>query len=258
MSSLGFSNKDVNIFRDSLFYSGRNSVDAFLEHRQEFIDLGKASIAKALIPFENQATLFSTGNSWYKYFFNLLNTSFDAFPQNHVSIVTYNYDRSLEHYLFTALKNSYGKEDSECAKALGAIPIIHLHGQLGYLPWQSDSNVRAYDLNATVDAVAVSSKHIKIIHESIEHDEEFSEANKLLQNAMAIYFIGFGYDITNLKRLKMPPQNGRDIQGTGFGLKRRELEAVQHNFQEAFGINFSISPEHIDAYRFHREFAIFR
>jgi hypothetical protein len=74
-----------------------------------------------------------------------------------------------------------------------------------------------------------------------------------------IFFIGFGYDITNLKRLRMPNNvSGRNIQGTCFGLKRREIETVRTNFQNAFGISLSLAAEYSDAYLFLREFANIR
>jgi len=47
-TQLGFAEEDVIRFRDQLWGSGRNSVDAFLEHREEFVDVGKAVIAWAL------------------------------------------------------------------------------------------------------------------------------------------------------------------------------------------------------------------
>ena len=39
-------------FATSLYNSGKNSVDAFLEHRQEFTNIGKAAIVPSLTPFE--------------------------------------------------------------------------------------------------------------------------------------------------------------------------------------------------------------
>jgi hypothetical protein len=59
----------------------------------------------------------------------------------------FNYDRSLEHFLFTALKYSSGKSDDECAGKLKTIPIIHLHGDLGALPHTGAALARPYNSN---------------------------------------------------------------------------------------------------------------
>lgn len=92
-------------------------------------------MAQVLMCCEDNVVMFERGD-WYQYFCDKLNTSFEEFDQNKISIITFNYDRSLEHSLFTALKNSYAKNDRDCASKLKNIPIVHVYGQLGYLPWQ--------------------------------------------------------------------------------------------------------------------------
>ena len=134
--AVGYSEGQISGFRDAFYYSGRNSLDAFLEHRTDLIEIGKAVIACLLINKENVERLFRfDGRHWLRYLYNNLNATFEEFGGNKLSIVTFNYDRAVEHFLFTSLKNSYNKSDEECAKALSAIPIIHLHGSLGLLPW---------------------------------------------------------------------------------------------------------------------------
>ena len=58
-------------FATELDRTGRNSVDAFLEHRTEFEKIGKAAIIAALIPKEQPGNLFARSNHehWYQYLF---------------------------------------------------------------------------------------------------------------------------------------------------------------------------------------------
>ena len=203
MACLGHQEKDISTFRNALFYSGKSSVDAFLEHRTVFISIGKSAIAQTLIPFEKVNVLFDRGD-WYQYFYDKLNTSFEEFGQNNISIITFNYDRSFDHYLFTALQNSYGKSDKECADKLKDIPIIHLYGQLSLLPWQADFQTkhlqRPYDADVSLDDIDRAAQSIKIIHETVDYkqDTDFQKAYGLLKEAEYIYFLGFGYDETNI------------------------------------------------------------
>ena len=53
-----------------------------------------------------------------------------------VAFITFNYDRSLEFFLLTTLKNRYQKTEQECAAKLKNIPIVHLYGKLALLPWE--------------------------------------------------------------------------------------------------------------------------
>src|SRR3989442_13723689 len=59
----------IDDFRDALRTSGQRSVDAFLEHRTEFKEIGKKAIARALIPCEDEEVLFDLFGEdiWYDY-----------------------------------------------------------------------------------------------------------------------------------------------------------------------------------------------
>lgn len=232
----GFSKEEILEFRNSFYYSGKSSIDAFLEYRTEFIDLGKQVISRFLIPHESINNLFKPGDGkWYDYFYNRLNTSFDEFDQNEFSVITFNYDRSFEQFLFTALKNSYGISDKECASKLNKIPIIHVHGKLDDLNWQ-DSNGRPYDnkLDSAGEFLKRSAKGIKIVHEDIADSKSFKTAHQLLENSDKIQFLGFGYNKTNLERLKIFEFTNKNIAGTCLGLEDAEKGYVNNLFNRSF------------------------
>src|SRR6059036_1119261 len=90
----GYSSQQITTFRDALEHSGRPSVDVFLEHRPEFVPLGKTAIAALLTPLEVEANLYAP--SWYSYLFAYLGPSLEDVRQSKLSIVTFNYDRSFE------------------------------------------------------------------------------------------------------------------------------------------------------------------
>jgi len=235
----GYEKEQIWRFRKNLVLSGRSSVDEFLEYRTDFLDVGKEAIAAALLSFEQTANLFNVnkGSNWYQYLFGLLNTSFDEFDKNKLSIVTFNYDRSIEHYLFTALQYAYNKNDEECAEKLNKIPIVHVHGKLGRLPWEETHySLVPYDVVAKHSDnlglyIGRGGKNIKIIHEDIEKDPEFKEAFELFIAAKRIYFLGFGFNETNLKRLRIeslchPDVSNKVVCGTSLGLSYRQNQLV--------------------------------
>lgn len=202
---MGLNTDMINKFRTALWNSGKMSVDAFLEHRPEFMDVGKASIARILSRYENPFKLIErtrTTSNWYTYLFNKLNAKEDDFVKNRLSIITYNYDRSLEFFLYTCLKYSYDLTDTDAVNLLKTIPFVHLHGQLSNKAFV-DAGGQTYGNFIEDDIIKQAASGIKIIHEDIDDDPQFIEAHKLLSQAHFICFLGFGYDKTNLERLKL-------------------------------------------------------
>jgi hypothetical protein len=138
-----------------------------------------------------------------------------------LTIVTFNYDRSVEHFLFTALQNTYNLTDTEAADATDQINIIHVHGRLGAPQWKATSAYRrAYKPDVSIESIKQSAVEIKIIHEpDAANDPEFTRARQAIAASKRLLFLGFGYHKTNLERLV--PATGIPISwifGSGFGL----------------------------------------
>ena len=107
----GFDGEKITDFGKTLSFSQQNSVDAFLEHRsEEYLAIGKTAIAGALSPYETMGSLTKNGE-WYRYLFSHLKGSFNDFDKNQLAIITFNYDRSIEQFLYLAVRHSYGQED---------------------------------------------------------------------------------------------------------------------------------------------------
>ena len=126
---------------------------------------------------------------------------FSDFGKNQLTFITFNYDRSLEHFLYTALIHKYGKTTEEVAAILNDIPIIHVHGILGKLPWQiSGTNAsRPYNNLSGAKEIQSAADQIIIVSEGEDTSAEFQEASNLLKSANRIYFLGFGYNDNNLR-----------------------------------------------------------
>jgi hypothetical protein len=229
LNTTAFNASHVDRFVDALLHSGLTSVDAFLEHRTEFIDIGKAAIAIELFEKERQAEIWHR-NDWMQYLYSRMTTNtLEEFAKNQISFVTYNYDRSLEHFLFTALRNTYGEKEEKCAVIAKKIGIIHLHGRLAQLPWQDQERKGipfGFDqINEHVLRIAMD--RIKIVHEDIlDRDKDFDIARRMLWEAKRIYFMGFGYGSKNIERLMFEQVTTSELKGTAHGMQRVEMSAA--------------------------------
>lgn len=226
---LDFSPLAIMKFALALLRSAQYSVDAFLERRPEYIPIGKALIAYFLIRRERTARLFGGEDNWYQYILERMNDSFDDFGENQIAFITFNYDRSLEQFFYTALLNCHGKSPEETATKVNSIPIIHVHGQLGFLEWQNQPEdlvtpTREYDPKITPHTVKIAAKGIQIVHESHPSTREFQLARTALEKAERIFFLGFGYNRVNMQRLNIGQGNTQYMCGSRFG--RTDAECV--------------------------------
>ncbi|MBI1816627.1 MAG: hypothetical protein HYR72_16745 [Deltaproteobacteria bacterium] len=233
LADCGYDPSTITQFSMALAHSGKTSVDAFLEHRPDFLEVGKAAIACALIPCESDDRLFDRSKaapSWYDYLYDKLNAPPQKFEGNQLSVITFNYYRSLEHYLTTALVNSYRISRDEAADLVRRFtPILHVHGELA--PYaRLDSPGRPYDPSANGATVRLAAESIRIIHET-EAGDAFRVAIERLGAAERILFLGFGYHPTNLARLRVRDLPRVPVWGTSRGLRKAEWTSVKEMFE---------------------------
>jgi hypothetical protein len=241
--------KVLDEFRRELTAARPPSVDVFLDDRREYLDVGKAAIACALIPIEQASTapLFSPGIfSWYDYLYHrLTDGKRDDFSRNRLSIVTFNYDRSLEFFLFTTLKSRWRLTDAECAELLKAVQIVHIYGPLGDLAELSGGRGLRYGAALDRSAVEHAVSRMQILHEAADNADAVIRARKLLLEADAICFLGFGYHPTNLERLGVKDLGNRSVMGTAYGLLGGEISSVLRAFGNRDSIDLGKPNENV-------------
>jgi hypothetical protein len=237
----------VTHFIEDLKRAEPDSIDDFLEHRPEFQEVGKAAIALTLLPLEREHNLIAKwrndrlgkrkpelGGHWYKYLSSLLRSSFEDFGKNKLSIITFNYERSLEHYLLTTLQSFHKKSDEECAEKLNGIKIIHIYGQLGFLSWQIPNGEKiefgAWGKTDEREKRIITSyamRSIKTMSEGFEEkDPDITYARQLMAKAKSIFFLGFGFHPRNLEILgiKSLPAD-KNVRASSLNLSiQRKLE----------------------------------
>ena len=229
-------------FWKSLSRSGYPSIETFLEHNAQFIELGKLLIALCLKEHENEDRLFAPHNpGWYSYLLESLLDPTDEYkyircPRNDpgwethlrqatmqnavtapLTIITFNYDRSLEVFLHQSFEHRFIIGPNVADSLLSAIKIIHPHGILGKYP---DIPYRGIKDG---DNIADIAQNIRIIHELPKVKEgfcntEFKLANEALCKAKRFYFLGFGFhQNNNMRRFKFfsgESAKGKEILST--------------------------------------------
>lgn len=193
----------LKIFIEQFRYSQMESIDAFLARRPEFAEIGKRVIAAILLDKEDKNLIHAPDDSdgWYRYFFNKITSEkWEELDFSRISIVTFNYDRSLEFYLANAMMASYGQSFQACCDKLNELKIIHVYGMLGGTnPLSADYFPYGEKLNK--EKIHIAASKLKVIPEGRQDDENLILARKELASADNIGFLGFGFDQINLQRI---------------------------------------------------------
>lgn len=207
----GFS--EIDKFAAAFSNSRMSSIDAFLQNRwTEFGQIGKASIALALVAYENPATLQAKAlhKCWYSYLFAHHLSTLKQFNNPKIQVITFNYDRSLEFFLLGAVQNAFGiDEEYKAAGLVREIEILHAHGDLGILPgFEHDANkheLRPYAPEYSVPQIQEIMRRIQIVHEQGDYEAEqrISKIRKMLKSSTRIVFLGFSFHELNLRKLNI-------------------------------------------------------
>ena len=161
-------------------------------------------------------------------------------PGKDVTILTTNYDRSLEHYLtsvatmrghLTPNTATFGVVGPHRTVVAQGPTIIHLYGQLGYL--QGKTGVRDYSTKCDADTVRIAAHGLRTLSDADVGSPAFSIAREAIRNSTKVFFLGFGFhrqtverlfDFTNKKVLRQ-----KIISGTTKGFSLKQWDKVLHD-----------------------------
>jgi len=252
-------------FAEKFRKSSTKSIDLFLARNPEHSRAGKRAIIFRILDAERASGFREKARyrnqDWYAWLFEQMTDElvqkedYSRFSENDVSFITFNYDRSLEHFLYDSLINSFnGIPEDKITEQLNRIEICHVFGQVGPLEWQgqySETEYRASFSNINVDALC---DNIKIVHEKGENPK-LGEAQELIGKAHRVFFLGFGYAEENLDVLGIPEvlEEVQQVFGTAMGFTKREITGVESLFEgigidkkKSVNIHRSVSIEDLD------------
>ena len=181
------------------------TIDAFLEDRPAFKEIGTRCIAAALLRDEKPEML---NQSWHTILFAAMRARELESEERPLRVVTFNYDRSLEAFLHRSLMAAYGMNRSEASATLRRnLDIVHVYGQLDEIPDYSKGENRGGREYGASDPLFIdaAAKDLRLVNREQDqtHNAFFENARRMIAGAEFIAFIGFGFDRVNLERLQL-------------------------------------------------------
>jgi|GEM_PF-1965130 hypothetical protein len=177
-------------------YNHHESMDHVLSLHKDLQRAGKLAIADAILFCERQVKSMPP-LVLYRILFKFLTMDHKGSPikrpedlhlikDNTATFITFNYDRSLEHYFNTAF-------ESFASNFYYEVPTYYIHGSIG--PY--NKSTFGLDIDSDGYNLADAAKGINILYENRDL-QNFSGIYKALQSAKALFFLGFHFDEDNL------------------------------------------------------------
>lgn len=235
--------------------SSTSSIDLFLSRNTDFEAIGKLAIIVSMFEAEAKSGFNEASENpeqdWYFYLYNRMTSTLtspddlDSYKRNKVTFVTFNYDRSLEHYFNESFYNSfYDSISSSPPLETDVFPfeIIHVYGQFAPLPWQVERGGHLYGIDRANNAYKVLAKsltdNIGVIYDRTD-DDITDKAKNIISEAKRVFFLGFGFAEENLELLGLPGNLNleHEIYGTAFGMTDKEIGKLKDLIFNGMGGN---------------------
>jgi hypothetical protein len=198
--------------QQSLLRSQFQSVDDFLERYPEHAEVMKLAVTYLLNNRENVDSLLDPRRKdhWYnRLFFDYLDGD-AALGGGILSVVTFNYDISLETYIYETLLARNRLSPAEAVRAMSNLPIVHVYGDLGPHAHLAGHG-RLYESFRTVEQLRDSARGISTCHEPATR-EAVAVARRYICESEAVGIMGFGFSKQNLDLLRLEDGLREDVE----------------------------------------------
>lgn len=157
---------------------------------------------------------------------------------DNISIISFNYDRTIRRALPNILTSQFGISDVAASELAKRLKIFHPYGSLGGLYWEDTSNIVQFGSPQTANLLQVS-KNIRTFTEQTRDGEKLSAMKTALSSADQIVFLGFGYLSQNMQLILSNVHGcAMSVTGTSLGLSEPDTEIVSNQVSQFFKTEF--------------------
>jgi len=246
-----------------------SSIDNFIDIHQNNSTislLGKSAIAYTILKAEKNSSLYidkmndekhinfqKLEKTWYVKFWRILNqqVTLDKLDElfSNISIVCFNYDRCIQHFLPYAISSTYSNSIEESQKLTERLKVYHPYGSIGNLFQGSTDQVIEFGKNTEGLNIVDISESIKTYTEQIEEDDTLKNIKREVADAETIVFLGFGFNEQNMNILAPTSRtNTRRVFATAFKISDPDVNAIHQKINSTLhkhGTSQYFSPDKI-------------
>lgn len=224
------------------------SIDNFLDgHRgnKEMELCGKIAIVLAILRAEENSqlrfdsrsrdgiNLSSLSNTWYVRLWRLMSEGIakdevERVAEN-VAFITFNYDRCIEQFLLAAAQVYYALGEDDARQLVGRIPIHHLYGKIGGLPWlRGESDGMDFGYANDSSQVLKAASQIRTFTERFDDEKFLAAVHAEIAAAERIVFLGYAFHPQNMKLITPPAEPAAKwVLATAFGASESDQNVIK-------------------------------
>jgi hypothetical protein len=205
------------------------SIDNFIDAHQGDKELelcGKLAIVRSILEEEKKSLLYCNPSvptatlnyqalefTWYNAFMMLLTENCVVQQLDDrlscISLIVFNYDRCIEHFLYHSLQTYYGIDQTDAASLVKKIQIYHPYGTVGALPWYGGEHTITFGGETNPKQLLDLAGQIKTFTEGTDpNSSEVTEIRRRFTESQIVLFLGFAYHKLNLDLIR-PPSSDR-------------------------------------------------
>lgn len=151
-----------------------------------------------------------------------------------VRIVSFNYERSLEWFLFNRIRNTFQISDRQALDVLGTLQILRPYGGLGSLDTQHADRV-PFAGGFSGHTVARCAEKIRTFSEGVADEELSAAVSHAVNESEIVVMLGLGFHETNLRLLRRTRANvRRKVYATAYGFSEPNTTEIENRIGRLF------------------------
>ena len=254
------------------------SIDNFIDSQRENEKIaicGKLAIVKSILEAEKGSTLYirphsdkpslnysALDGSWYNAFFKLLTENCSSLELEDrfqsITLIIFNYDRCVEHYLINAVMNYYRIKQDEAANLIGLITIFHPYGSVGKLPLIERNGSIGYGDEVNSLQLLELSNGIRTFAEGTDADSSNINAIRCsMAKADKVVFIGFAFHKLNMSLISPRSIDKRKTPlcyATALGISESDKHVVTNQIRQLYNANLQVHISSVSCREFFDEY----
>jgi len=258
------------------------SIDNFIDSERGNENLalcGKLAIIKSILKAEKNSTLYldrqrsergfnfsSLENTWYLSFFRTLTENCNKEDLTsrfeNITLIIFNYDRCIEHFLLHALMSYYRVDVQQASALIDSLEIIHPYGTVGSLEWQDRTSTTTIEFGGElhVSRLIDYANRIRTFTEGA-HSEYMNRLIRSMLFTERLIFLGFAFHRLNMDLIggetteKYENPNKVECFATAYETSKSDQVSIQNSINHLYSNPISTNIENTTCAQFFQDYS---